>query len=969
VPGGEGTISQAQAEAEPYFNAFQVAARLTGLTPSTTYYVRMFAENAAGEGEWCGGDGVCEPVSSETRGVGSFTTSGAPSVLTSAVHALHGEALRLLGSVDPNSLPTSAEQTVTLEGAPTGGSFTLTFRGQTTEPIAFDADGESVRRALAGLPGEPHVLVQGAAGGPYTVLFVGLDGGVSEPPIEADGSGLTGPGPAGVSVATLYQGGEAYDTHYRFQYVSERAFAEGGWAAAQETPEVDAGSGVTGEFVGLDLPAGLEVGETYRYRIVASNTAPGTSVVEGAEESLTVPAPPSPEPPPACANEAFRTGLSAHLPDCRAYELLTPADKEGAQEPFKYAFTTGTAALAGEDGEHLVLDAPDVSWGSGGQTPYFFSREQGRDWRMTSGAPQPQTGPYRVLPQLYSADLTQLAFASDYDSSAIGQSPTVEYKLGPAGGPYTTVASVPRAQVGIGGGWAASSADFSKLVLQTEDRTLSGEPTGTQSGFDLYEYTADTGLRQLNVSSAGATIGSCGARIADGQEEGANLHAVSGPHSVSADGSRVLFEAIPGNDCSAPSHLYMRVGGAETVDIGACRFLAANADASRLLLERLNGEAHEGLLYDTETAAITPLLSTRTRLVDEGLLVSDDLSAFYLDTAEQLTSGVSQPASDQQGYLYRYDIPTKTLEFLFQYDGFERTSLSPDGRYAYFSARGVSGLPGGAIDPGHLSGTEPVTEVYRYDSAEHLVQCISCASTLAPEPKLGSYLQSADGQPSAIAGGLPLLTTFSASGDYAFFTTPAALVKQDVDGETPVETQLHNEGEFLDVGSTTSPSSDIYEWRRAGVDGCAQAQGCLALITDGLGGYMNLLLGSAHEGRDVYVYTRSKLLSQDQDTSGDIYDVRVGGGLPGPPPRPVECEGDACSTPLSPPNDSTPSSLTFTGLGNLTPLAPPPAKPPAKCAKGKKLVKDRKIHRVKCVKTRKSHGHNAKARRKASRRA
>ena len=171
---------------------------------------------------------------------------------------------------------------------------------------------------------------------------------------------------------------------------------------------------------------------------------------------------------------------------------------------------------------------------------------------------------------------------------------------------------------GSGGGWVASSADFSKLVLQSEDRTLVGEePTGTRSGIDLYEYTAEAGLRQVNVNSEGEKLGTCGAKIVRGIEEGARSHEESGPHSLSADGSDVFFEEVPGNTCSEAENLYARVNGTETVDIGAYRFLAADGGGTRLLLEKQSGELHEVLLYEMGSKTATPLFSTRRIAEDQ----------------------------------------------------------------------------------------------------------------------------------------------------------------------------------------------------------------------------------------------------------------------------------------------------------------------------------------------------------------
>ena len=480
-----------------------------------------------------------------------------------------------------------------------------------------------------------------------------------------------------------YPGGTT-DTHYHFEYVAQKQFEAGGFADASSTPEVDAGSGDTDQFVGYDLPAGLTAGETYRYRMLASSTAPGTSVVESPEEALTVPVAPSAGGSSACPNEVFRTGLSSHLPDCRAYEQLTPVEKGGAQELFNFRLQTGAAVVVGEDGDHVAVETEATRWGYGpgaGGSPYFFSRDEGNAWRMLAGAPQPELGARRVEPQLYNADLSQLALFAEYRTSETGESENIEYDVGPAGGPYTKVASVPRSQVGAGGGWVASSADFSKLVLQSEDRTLAGEePTGTKSGMDLYEYTAQTGLRQVNVNSEGEPLGTCGASVAHGIEEGAEFHKESGPHSLSGDGSRVFFEAVPGKICSEPKHLYMRVNGSKTVDIGAYTFLAANGAGTRLLLERQSGEAHEVVLYETASGTVTPPFSAHSAIDVTGhSLASGDFSVLYFATEERLTPD----APGGETNVYRYEIPAEgtpvdVLRFLFvvpaalEFRGFRR---------------------------------------------------------------------------------------------------------------------------------------------------------------------------------------------------------------------------------------------------------------------------------------------------------
>jgi hypothetical protein len=961
VPGAAGTITKAQAEQNlTEVPSLLVRATLTGLSPDTAYYVRVFAESEAGEG--INGEG--EPISTEKHGVEAFTTFGPPIPVTFAAHALHGESIRLLGSVDPNGLATSDEQTIAIEGAPTGGTFALIFNGHRSASLPYNASQEEVVDALRAL--DTEVQVHGQDGGPYTVIFFGADAGVAEPQIEADSSGLT---PSGsVSVATTQQGGEAFDTHYHFEYITEAAFnADGGsfGAGTESTPVVDLGSGGSAEPVGEDVP-GLKPGESYRYRLAATSTYPGNPVVYGETQSLTVPAAASGTSTGACANEAFRVGLSAHLPDCRAYEQISPVDKEGAQEALKYAAAAG-GTLPGEDGDHFMFMTNQVRWGAGpeaGQAPYFFTREEGRGWRMTAATAQPEAGFDKYSPQLFTPDLTQFAFTSTWSTAGecnpvLGvNSKELTFEAGPPGGPYAAVASIPCNDVGGEQGWVAASPDFSKLILGVEDRTLLGPSTGTRSGEDLYEYTAASGLRQVNVDSAGHTIGTCGARIVKGYEASAAALPASA-HAVSADGSRVFFEAAPG-ECSV-MHLYMREAAANrTLDIGAYRFAGANAEGTEVLLEQLGGEGTESHFFLDETGpgTVKPAFSASTERSSggsgSGIVVSRDFDAVYVFANAQLTP--EAPANSLN--VFRYDVAEGRLRFVVPLGSVGEGSLSggaretsPDGRYLYFRSRQVVGLPGGAKG----QEGEASEQLYRYDSAENVVECVSCASPFDPEPRLS--VNNAGGSLSSEwpTEGNPARIFSSADGDYAFFETPSRLVPQDANGEVPPEGVTGAESERR--GGT--PSNDVYEWRRVGVNGCGAVQGCLSLITPGTDGYLVSLLGTDEAGRDVFFYTSSQLVPQDDDTAGDFYDARIGGGFP-TPVKQVECEGDACFTPLAAPIDQTPASSTFQGPGNPLGSSAPPVVSKAKPKPKSKSKPCKRRGRKKCGATARKTGKHAR---------
>lgn len=97
-------------------------------------------------------------------------------------------------------------QTVTVTGAPTGGTFTLTVEGSTTGGIAYNASAAAVQAALEALasvePGD--ITVTGADGGPYTLTFNRGGGNVAQ--LTASGASLTGGTTPSVTVATTTQG-------------------------------------------------------------------------------------------------------------------------------------------------------------------------------------------------------------------------------------------------------------------------------------------------------------------------------------------------------------------------------------------------------------------------------------------------------------------------------------------------------------------------------------------------------------------------------------------------------------------------------------------------------------------------------------------------------------------------------------------------------------------------------------------
>ncbi len=173
---------------------------------SATLYVDSFFGNLTGTGT-VGGQ------FNEPRGVAVNDSTGALYVVDARNNRVQqldasGAFVRAWGK---DVIVTTVNEQQSLKVNATAGTYTLTFNGSTTAPIAFNVTAANLDNALDVLPsigGDANVAVAGSQAAGYTITFQGTLAAANQPQITVDASGLTGT----AEVTTIVDGANSATT-------------------------------------------------------------------------------------------------------------------------------------------------------------------------------------------------------------------------------------------------------------------------------------------------------------------------------------------------------------------------------------------------------------------------------------------------------------------------------------------------------------------------------------------------------------------------------------------------------------------------------------------------------------------------------------------------------------------------------------------------------------------------------------
>jgi hypothetical protein len=638
-----------------------------------------------------------------------------------------------------------------------------------------------------------------------------------------------------------------------------------------------------------------------------------------------------------CPNEQLRReDNSLDLPDCRAYEMASPPEKQD-HDVFAFDVQNQSIFQAAASGDAVTYTARGI-FSEANLNPgsvNYLSTQGASEWSTVPvdepplGDAQPEHGTLPVV--AYSKDLTETLLQDPGIPLAPGATPGVEnlYLRDNVTGDLTTVTldTIDRELNSNYPFYFGASTDFADILFSDINRHSPAAPEGVPS---LYLYQGGNNYLVSVLPSGSAAPG--------GGEAGAGENG-SIQHAISSDGSRVFF-TTPEN-----GELYVRenpaTAQAVTREVSASQknvpgepqpatFWSARADGSEALFssaEQLTeddtNESTDLYRYNVGTRRLTKLTNPVTPEATIQGVLGESEDGSYIYFAGRGQTSVEPTGSEGNVYMWHDGVVT-----LVAADGAlnapqgillgrEQTSRVSAGgtKLVFASQEGLTGYSP-TVDAQCPSGC---AEVYLYDAEAPPLRCVSCRPDGGPEAGPALLAPQSLGERANAAFPAASGRSLSSDGQRIFFSSPDSLVPEDTNGKY-----------------------DAYEYEG----------GAAHLISSGQGSGNSYFADAGENGADVFFTTDEPLVGQDVDENVDLYDAHQDGGYPLPPRASTPCAGDGCQgPPASAPGIAGPATAVASEQGNLAPVPPSPI-----AASKKPLTRAQKLSRaLKACHTRKRH--------------
>jgi hypothetical protein len=848
--------------------------------------------------------------------------------------------------------------------------------------IPPDLTGHAVKADVNGLsPGTTYHfrLVAATANGTAEASNRVLTAAIGPPVISVQSVEAVGTFDATVSAKINPQGAK---TTYHVEYGPTVSYGQSSAESAPIGFSTDNSAHTVSVHVG-----GLEPGTAYHFRFVATSVAGND---EGPDVSFaTYALSPAFDP---CANDPFRSGFGAHLPDCRAYEQATPVDKNGAN--VQSDINSIQASSAGDRITFYVTSGLPTTGGSSNLAAFMASRSD-TGWNSDGLLPTTDPGFQEAYVMGWSDDLSTTAATAPGPGDVgttifLRDSGTASFQQTGILGPSPLEAKV-----------AGFAADTSHLIFETRASLAPGAIPNEDNLYDLDHGTLTLPGRipSLPATSCDDVTGPACIPAPDGSFAGPyawqSLNIAFGgaetsyytQNTISRNGSRVFFTA------AGSGRLYVRENATTTTQISASQrtipdpngekpaaFMAATPDGSKVFFtscEKLTDDStavstaadtctteNQGQdLYSYDVGSgdlidltVDPNAGDPKGAAVQGVLgASNDGSYIYFVANGALAQGVSSgnctigAAGGANCNLYVFHDGVTTFIAPVGGGRTEREDWAPltkdvtsqikhsrvaaDGSAVLFSSQqSLTGYDNTEPALGVCDNSaqlSPCTELFRYRAPSKELTCVSCNPTGVP-PSGTAQLGTERINFFHVRPRSTFLTrNLSADGNRAFFDSQDALLPTDTNGV-----------------------NDVYEWEAKGAGSCeseSQNGGCLYLLSSGTSPDPSYFGDASADGDHAFLFSDQQLVPSDHDQLYDVYDAGVGAGLAFQHAlAPPTCTSTACQANPPPPPEQTPASAAFQGPGNVH-----EGLKARGCPKGKRKV--RRAGKVRCQKQSKQH--------------